>query len=451
MFSQLSDRLEGVFKTLKGESKITEENISTALREVRRAFLEADVNFSVTKEFVNAVKEKALGQEVLQSVNPAQMIVKFINDELVEIMGGKAHELQIEGKRPFSIMMVGLQGSGKTTFTGKIALHLRNKKKLKPLLVAADVYRPAAIKQLQILGKSLGIEVFEEGQGDPVVIAKNAREYAIKNEFDVIIYDTAGRLQIDEALMKEVEDIKAAVKPHEIFFVADSMLGQEAVNVSEEFYNRLEFTGICLSKLDGDTRGGAALSIKKVAGGVPIRFIGTGEKLADIEVFYPDRMANRILGMGDVVSLVERAQEVIDEKEAKKLTNRLMSNKFDLEDFLGQLRMIKKLGPLKDIMGMIPGMGKMKDALKGDEFKSIEAILSSMTPKERKFPKVLDASRRRRISRGSGTSVQQVNQVIKQFEDMKKMMKQMTKMTGKMKGGKGGMPNMSQLKGMMGQ
>ncbi len=450
MFSQLSDRLEGVFKTLKGESKITEENISTALREVRRAFLEADVNFAVTKEFVNAVKQKALGEEVLSSVNPAQMIVKFINDELVEIMGGKAHELQVEGKRPFGIMMVGLQGSGKTTFTGKIALHLRNKRKLKPLLVAADVYRPAAIKQLQVLGKSLGIEVFEEGQGNPVVIAKNAREYAVKNEFDVIIYDTAGRLQIDEELMKEVEDVKAAVKPHEIFFVADAMIGQEAVNVSEEFYNRLEFTGICLSKMDGDTRGGAALSIKKIAGGVPIRYIGTGEKLSDIEVFHPDRMANRILGMGDVVSLVERAQEVIDEKEAKKLTNKLMNNKFDLEDFLGQLRMIKKLGPLKDIMGMIPGMGKMKDALKGDEFKYIEAILSSMTPKERKIPKMLDASRRRRIASGSGTSVQQVNQVVKQFEDMKKMMKQMSKMSGKMKGGKGGMPNLNQLKGMMG-
>lgn len=440
MFSVLSDKLESTLKNLRGQGTLTEENVTESLREVRRAFLEADVNFKVTKQFVNAVKEKALGQEVLSSVSPGQQIVKIIHDELVEIMGGSADELKIGNKNPFGILMVGLQGSGKTTFSGKISLFLRSKQKKKPLLVAADVYRPAAIKQLQVLGKSLGIPVYDEGQGNPVEIVKNAKEYAIDNGYDVIIYDTAGRLQVDQELMKELEQIVEAVQPEEKLFVADSMIGQEAVNVAEEFFKRLNFTGVCLSKLDGDTRGGAALSIRKMTG-VPIRFVGLGEKLQQIEVFHPDRMAGRILGMGDVVSLVEKAQDVISEKDAKNLAKKIMNNKFDLNDFLNQLRTIKKLGSITDIMKMIPGMNKLPmDNFDPKDLIRVEAILSSMTPKERKFPKILNGSRRARIARGSGTSAQQVNQVLKQFEEMKKMMKQMTQMTKKM-GGKG-MPKM---------
>lgn len=440
VFSVLSDKLESTLKNLRGQGTLTEENVTESLREVRRAFLEADVNFKVTKQFVNAVKEKALGQEVLSSVSPGQQIVKIIHDELVEIMGGSADELKIGNKNPFGILMVGLQGSGKTTFSGKISLFLRSKQKKKPLLVAADVYRPAAIKQLQVLGKSLGIPVYDEGQGNPVEIVKNAKEYAIDNGYDVIIYDTAGRLQVDQELMKELEQIVEAVQPEEKLFVADSMIGQEAVNVAEEFFKRLNFTGVCLSKLDGDTRGGAALSIRKMTG-VPIRFVGLGEKLQQIEVFHPDRMAGRILGMGDVVSLVEKAQDVISEKDAKNLAKKIMNNKFDLNDFLNQLRTIKKLGSITDIMKMIPGMNKLPmDNFDPKDLIRVEAILSSMTPKERKFPKILNGSRRARIARGSGTSAQQVNQVLKQFEEMKKMMKQMTQMTKKM-GGKG-MPKM---------
>lgn len=440
MFSVLSDKLESTLKNLRGQGTLTEENVTESLREVRRAFLEADVNFKVTKQFVNAVKEKALGQEVLSSVSPGQQIVKIIHDELVEIMGGSAEELKIGNKNPFGILMVGLQGSGKTTFSGKISLFLRSKQKKKPLLVAADVYRPAAIKQLQVLGKSLGIPVYDEGQGNPVEIVKNAKEYAIDNGYDVIIYDTAGRLQVDQELMAELEQIVEAVQPEEKLFVADSMIGQEAVNVAEEFFKRLNFTGVCLSKLDGDTRGGAALSIRKMTG-VPIRFVGLGEKLQQIEVFHPDRMAGRILGMGDVVSLVEKAQDVISEKDAKNLAKKIMNNKFDLNDFLNQLRTIKKLGSITDIMKMIPGMNKLPmDNFDPKDLIRVEAILSSMTPKERKFPKILNGSRRARIARGSGTSAQHVNQVLKQFEEMKKMMKQMTQMTKKM-GGKG-MPKM---------
>ena len=454
MFNQLTETLETTFKSLKGQGKISEENVTEALREVRRAFLAADVNFKVTKEFVNKVKEKALGENVINSITPGQLIVKIMNDELTEILGGDAMDITLEGKAPFGILMVGLQGSGKTTFTSKISLYLRSKKKKKPLLVAADVYRPAAIKQLQVLGKSLDIEVYEEGQGNPVEIVQNAKKYAQDNGHDVIIYDTAGRLQIDDDLMVELEKIKSTVEPNEIFFVADAMIGQEAVNVAKEFHERLSFTGVCLSKMDGDTRGGAALSIKKVTG-VPLRFIGTGEKPNEIELFHPSRMSERILGMGDVVSLVERAQQVIDEKEAKKLTNKIMTNKFDLDDFLNQLRMIKKMGPLKDIIGLMPGMGKMKDMVDEKEMRYLEAILSSMTVRERRMPKILNGSRRKRIALGSGTTVQRVNQLVKQFEDMKKMMKQMSKMGNKMKGkkggmgGMGGMPDMAQLKNMM--
>ena len=433
MFSQITDKLEGTLQKLRGNHQLTEENVTEALREVRRAFLEADVNFAVTKEFVNNVKEKALGGDVLRSVQPGQMIVKIINDELVRIMGGEAKEIDFKGKKPFGILMAGLQGSGKTTFTGKLALYLRSKKKKNPLLVAADVYRPAAIKQLQVLGKSLGIEVYEEGLGNPVEIVKNAKQYAKDNGFDTIIYDTAGRLQIDEELMAELDAVKAEVQPDEVFFVADAMIGQEAVNVAEEFNNRLAVTGVCLSKMDGDTRGGAALSILKKTG-APIRFVGTGEKLQQLELFHPDRMANRILGMGDVVSLVEKAQDVINEKDAKSLTKKILNNKFDLDDFLNQLRTIKKLGPLKDIMGMIPGMNKMGGALdqvNDKELVYVEAILSSMTPKERRHPRIIDGSRRKRIAMGSGTTVQKVNQLLKQFEDMKKMMKQMGQMAKK--------------------
>lgn len=440
MFSILQDKLETTLKNLKGQGTLTEDNVTESLRQVRRAFLEADVNFKVTKMFVNAVKEKALGRDVLNSISPGQQIVKIIHDELVSIMGGEAQEIQIGNKNPFGILMVGLQGSGKTTFSGKISLYLRSKLKKKPLLVAADVYRPAAIKQLQVLGKSLGIPVYDEGQGNPVEIVKNAKEYAIDNGHDVIIYDTAGRLQVDKELMAELENIVDAVQPDEKLFIADSMIGQEAVNVAEEFFNRLNFTGVCLSKLDGDTRGGAALSIRQMTG-VPIRFVGVGEKLQQLEIFHPDRMAGRILGMGDVVSLVEKAQDVIDEKDAKNLAKKIMNNKFDLDDFLKQLRTIKKLGPITDIMKMIPGMNKLPmDNFDPRDLVRVEAVLSSMTPKERKYPKILNGSRRSRIARGSGTSSQQVNQVLKQFDEMKKMMKQMTQMTKKM-GGKG-MPKM---------
>lgn len=432
MFSQLADSLESTLKNLRGQGKLSEENISDALREVRRSFLEADVNFAVTRDFVKAVKEKALGQDVLQSVSPGQMIVKIIHDELVETMGGKVQEPALEGRPPVGIMMCGLQGSGKTTFAGKLALYLRSKRKKKPLLVAADVYRPAAIKQLQVLGKSIQVPVYEEGQGNPVEIIKNGYAYAKANGHDVVIYDTAGRLQIDEQLMQELEAAQKAVQPEEILFVADAMIGQEAVNVAQAFHNRLSFTGVCLSKLDGDTRGGAALSIRKITG-KPVVFVGTGEKLHEIELFHPDRMAGRILGMGDVVSLVEKAQQVIDEKDAKNLTKRLLNNQFDLEDFLSQLRTIKKMGAIKDLLKMIPGMSKLPlDQINEKDMVHVEAVLSSMTQKERKKPNIIDASRRKRIATGSGTSVQKVNQVLQQYEQMKDMMK---KMSGMMKKG----------------
>ena len=435
MFEQLTDRLEGVLKNLRGEGKLTEENVSEALREVRRAFLEADVSFDVTRDFVKAVKEKALGSDVLLSVSPGQMIVKIIHDELVAAMGGPGSEFELSGTPPCGILLCGLQGSGKTTFSGKLALWLRSKKKRKVLLAAADVYRPAAIDQLAVLGRSLGIEVWQEGQGDPVEICRHALEHARKNGFDAVIYDTAGRLQIDDQLMAELERIKAAVEPSEILFVADAMIGQEAVNVAAEFHRRLGITGVCLSKMDGDARGGAALSIRR-ATGTPVRFVGVGEKLDDLELFHPDRLAGRILGMGDVVSLVERAQEVIDEKSAKDITKKLLNNTFDLDDFLSQLRAVKKMGPLKSVLGMLPGMGKLSDMVDDRQISRVEAILSSMTPKERREPRILNGSRRKRIALGSGTTAQQVNQVLAQFEQMKKLTKQMGAMAGRLKGKK---------------
>lgn len=435
MFSQLTNSLESTLKNLRGQGKLTEENVADALREVRRAFLEADVNFNVTRDFVKAVKEKALGSDVLLSVSPGQQIVKIINDELTLMMGSETKELALTGKSPVGIMMVGLQGSGKTTFAGKIALYMRSKRKRKPLLVAADVYRPAAIKQLQVLGKSIGIPVYEEGQGNPVEIIKNGKRFAIENGYDLVIYDTAGRLQIDDVLMKELEQARDAVQPDEILFVADAMIGQEAVSVAETFFQRLQFTGVCLSKMDGDTRGGAALSIKKITG-VPICFVGLGEKLSEMDLFHPDRMASRILGMGDVVSLVEKAQEVIDEKDAKDLKKKILNNSFDLNDFLKQLRTIKKLGRLKDIMGLIPGLNKLPlDQINDKELVYVEAVLSSMTRREREKPALIDSSRKKRIAGGSGTSVQRVNQVLSQFTSMKDMFKKIGGMAKKQSGG----------------
>ncbi len=435
MFSQLTDSLESTLKKLRGQGTLTEENVADALREVRRAFLEADVNFNVTRDFVKAVKEKALGTDVLLSVTPGQQIVKIINDELIQMMGGETKELQLTGVPPTGIMMVGLQGSGKTTFAGKIALYMRSKRKRKPLLVAADVYRPAAIKQLQVLGKSIGIPVYEEGQGNPVEIIKNGHRYAIENGYDLVIYDTAGRLQIDDVLMQELEQARDAVHPEEILFVADAMIGQEAVSVAETFFQRLNFTGVCLSKMDGDTRGGAALSIKKMTG-VPICFVGLGEKLSEIDLFHPDRMASRILGMGDVVSLVEKAQAVNEEKDAKDLKKKIFNNTFDLNDFLKQLRTIKKLGRIKDIMGLIPGLNKLPlDQINEKDLVYVEATLSSMTPRERKKPQIIDSSRKKRIAQGSGTSVQKVNQVLSQFESMKEMFKKIGGIAQKQNGG----------------
>lgn len=431
MFEQLTEKLDGVFRKLRGVDKLTEENVSESLREVRVALLGADVNFKTVKDFIAAVKLKALGAEVIQNVSPGQMMVKVIHDEMVQLLGGQAEEPTFQGAQPFQILMMGLQGSGKTTACGKLALHLRDRFKKKPLLVACDVYRPAAIDQLKTLGKQLQIPVYDEGIGNPVKIAENGRKFARDNQCDVVIYDTAGRLQIDDELMLELEKITASVKPQERFFVADAMTGQEAVNVAKTFHDRLDFTGVILTKLDGDARGGAALSIKSITG-KPIRYVGTGEKMDALEIFYPDRMASRILGMGDVLTLVEKAQGVMDEKEAKKLEKKFLSNKFDLDDFLSQLRQVKKMGSMADILAMIPGMSKLGDAkIDEGQFKRTEAILSSMTLKERTNPKIIDGNRRRRVAGGSGTSLQEVNQVLKQFEQMQKMMKQVSGMAGK--------------------
>ncbi len=433
MFEQLTDKLEGVFKKLSGQGKLTEANVSDALREVRVALLSADVNFKTAKEFIAKVKEEALGREVLTAVSPGQLMVKVIYDQMVELLGGDLREPLYQGSPPVQIVLMGLQGSGKTTACGKLALYLRNQKKKNPLMVACDVYRPAAIKQLQTVGKQLGIPVFEEGEGDPVQIALNGKRFARDNGHDLVIYDTAGRTQIDDALMAELEKICAEVKPTEKFFVADAMTGQEAVNVAKTFDERLDFTGVILTKMDGDSRGGAALSIKHISG-KPIHYVGVGEKMDAFELFHPDRMASRILGMGDVLTLVEKAQAVVDEKQAKQFEKKFRQNKFDLDDFLQQLRQIKKMGSMTEILGMIPGLNKLSTGdINEKELVHVEAILSSMTVYERKTPKIIDGSRRKRVAMGSGTSVQQVNKVLKQFEQMQKMMKQFMGKPGKMR------------------
>ena len=424
MFENLSDKLDRSFKLLKGQGKITEINVAETLKDIRRALLDADVNFKIAKKFTDDVKEKALGQDVLTSVKPGQLMVKIVKDELAALMGGTFTDIQLKGK-PSVILMSGLQGSGKTTFSGKMAKMLKSKKGRHPLLVAGDVYRPAAIEQLKVLGEQIGVPVYtEEGNMDPVKIAKNAIQEAKNKGYDVVIVDTAGRLAIDEQMMNEITAIKKAVNPDEILFVVDSMTGQDAVNTAKEFNDRLDFDGVVLTKLDGDTRGGAALSIRAVVE-KPIKFVGTGEKLDALDVFHPDRMADRILGMGDIVSLVEKAQEQFDEEEAKRLQKKLAKNTFDFNDFLKQINQIKKMGNLKDVMGMIPGMGK---ALKNmdiddDAFKHIEAIIFSMTPAERQDPALINGTRRKRIAMGAGTDIQEVNRLLKQFTETRKMMK----------------------------
>lgn len=427
MFENLSDRLEKSFKILKGEGKITEINVAETLKDVRRALLDADVNFKTAKEFTETVKQKALGQDVLNAVKPEQMMVKIVHDELATLMGGTAVELNTKGN-PAVILMSGLQGSGKTTFSGKLANMLKSKKGKQPLLVAGDVYRPAAIEQLKVLGEQIGVPVYaEEENKNPVKIAQNAIQYARQYGKDLIIIDTAGRLAIDEQMMQEIESIKNAVNPQEILFVVDAMTGQDAVNTAKEFNQRLNFNGVVLTKLDGDTRGGAALSIRSVVN-KPIKFVGTGEKLDAIDVFHPERMADRILGMGDIVSLVEKAQEQYDEEEARRLQKKIAKNQFDFNDFIAQIQQIKKMGNLKDLASMIPGVGKQIKNLDIDDdaFKGIEAIIQSMTPKEREKPEILNGSRRARIAKGSGTNVQEVNQLIKQFDETRKMMQMMT-------------------------
>ncbi len=426
MFENLSEKIERSFKVLKGQGQITEVNVAETMKEVRRSLLDADVNFRTAKEFTNRIKEKALGQNVLSAVSPGQLLVKITHEELKELMGGTTAELDIEGD-PAVVLMAGLQGSGKTTFSGKLSHFLKNKQSKKPLLIAADVYRPAAIDQLHVVGEQAGVEVYsDKADQDPVSIAKKGIEYARTNGFDLVVVDTAGRQAIDEEMMNEIAGLKDHLDPNETLFVVDSMTGQDAVNTAKAFNERLDYEGVVLTKLDGDTRGGAALSIKSVVN-KPIKFIGTGEKIDALDVFHPDRMADRILGMGDVVSLVERAQEQFDEEEARKVQKKIAKDQFNFDDFLDQLQQIKKMGNIKDLMGMIPGMGKaLKNMdLDDDAFKGIEAVIYSMTPEERKNPKILDGSRRKRIARGSGTSVEEVNRIIKQFNDMSKMMKKM--------------------------
>ena len=447
MFENLSDRLERSFKILKGEGKITEINVAETLKDVRRALLDADVNNKVAKTFTDTVKKKALGMNVLTAVKPSQLMVKIVHDELAELMGGEAAELNLNG-RPSIILMSGLQGSGKTTFSGKLANMLKNKQHKNPLLVACDVYRPAAIEQLKVVGEQIGVPVYSEPESKDVVsIANNAIREAKAKSYDVVIVDTAGRLAVDEEMMNEIETLKNAINPNETLFVVDSMTGQDAVNTAKEFNDRLDFDGVVLTKLDGDTRGGAALSIRTVVT-KPIKFVGTGEKMEAIDVFHPSRMADRILGMGDIVSLVERAQEQFDEEEARRLQKKIQKNKFDFNDFLGQIEQIKKMGNLKDLAAMIPGVGKaIKDVdIDDNAFKGIEAIIKSMTPKERTNPEILNQSRRMRIAKGSGTNIQEVNRLIKQFDQTRKMMKMVTgtnmaKMAGMMSKMKG-MPGM---------
>lgn len=450
MFENLSDRLERSFKILKGEGKITEINVAETLKDVRRALLDADVNYKVAKTFTDTVKKKAMGMNVLTAVKPSQLMVKIVHDELAELMGGDASELHLTGK-PAIILMSGLQGSGKTTFSGKLANMLKTKQHKKPLLVACDIYRPAAIEQLKVVGEQVGVPVYSEPDNkDVVAIANNAIREAKAKGNDVVIVDTAGRLAVDEEMMNEISNLKNAINPDETLFVVDSMTGQDAVNTAKEFNDRLDFDGVVLTKLDGDTRGGAALSIRTIVT-KPIKFVGTGEKMEAVDVFHPSRMADRILGMGDIVSLVERAQEQFDEEEARRLQKKIQKNKFDFNDFLGQIEQIKKMGNLKDLAAMIPGVGKaIKDVdIDDNAFKGIEAIIKSMTPKERTNPEILNQSRRMRIAKGSGTNIQDVNRLIKQFDQTRKMMNMVTgtnmaRMAGMMSKMKGmpGMPKM---------
>ena len=426
MFESLSDKLERAFKVLKGEGSISEINVAETIKEIRRALLDADVSYKVAKEFTEKVKERAIGQNVLNSVSPGQVMIKVTHDELTALMGGQTADLNLSGN-PTVILMSGLQGSGKTTFSVKLANYLKNKKGKKPLLVACDIYRPAAIDQIHVLGNQLGVEVFSERENkDAVSIAQKGIAYAKNHAHNVVIVDTAGRLAIDEAMMNEIAAIKKAINPQETLFVVDSMTGQDAVNTAKEFNDRLNFDGVVLTKLDGDTRGGAALSIRSVVN-KPIKFVGTGEKMEALDPFHPSRMADRILGMGDIVSLVERAQEQFDEEETKKLQKKIAKNTFDFNDFLSQIHQIQKMGNVKDLLGMLPGMGKaLKDVdIKDDAFKSIEAIIYSMTPSERENPHIINGNRRKRIADGSGTSIQEVNRLIKQFDDTRKMMKMM--------------------------
>ena len=450
MFENLSERLERSFKILKGEGKITEINVAETLKDVRRALLDADVNYKVAKQFTDTVKQKAMGMNVLTAVKPSQLMVKIVHDELTELMGGKAVDMKLES-RPAVILMSGLQGSGKTTFTGKLANMLKTRQHKNPLLVACDVYRPAAIEQLKVVGQTAGCDVYtEEGNKDVVAIAQNAIRKAKQESYNVVIVDTAGRLAVDEQMMDEIFRLKQAINPDETLFVVDAMTGQDAVNTAKEFNDRLDYDGVVLTKLDGDTRGGAALSIRTVVS-KPIKFVGTGEKMEAIDVFHPERMADRILGMGDVVSLVERAQMQFDEEEAKKFEKKIRKNKFDFDDFMGQIQQIKKMGNIKELASMIPGVGKQIKDLDIDDnaFKSIEAIINSMTPKERQNPDIINQSRRLRIARGSGTKIEDVNRLMKQFDQTRKMMKmvsgmgnsKMAQMAAAMKM-KGGMPKM---------
>ncbi|HMU97688.1 MAG TPA: signal recognition particle protein [Chitinophagales bacterium] len=434
MFENLQDKLEGAFKNLKGQGKITDINIATTVKEIRRALVDADVNYKIAKEFTDTIKDKALGQNVLTAVSPGQLMVKIVSDELTELMGGTVTELNVK-ENPTIILISGLQGSGKTTFSGKLSYYLKNKLKKSPLLVACDVYRPAAIEQLKVLGEQNKVEVYAEIENkNPVEIAQNAINYAKQKGYNVIIIDTAGRLAVDEQMMQEIYDVKTAIKPTETLFVVDSMTGQDAVNTAKAFNDRINFDGVVLTKLDGDTRGGAALSIKYTVN-KPIKFVSRGEKMETLDVFFPDRMAQRILGMGDIVSFVEKAQEQFDEKEAQKLSKKIAKNQFDFDDFLQQINQIRKMGNLKDLLGMIPGVGKaMKDIdIDDNAFKKIEAMIFSMTPHERANPDVLNGKRRERIAKGSGSSIQDVNNFVKQFDQMKVMMKRFQGMGMKQK------------------
>ena len=444
MFENLQNRLEKAFKSLKGQGRINEVNVAETVKEIRRALIAADVNFKVAKDFTDTILEKAKGQDVIKSVSPGQLLTKIVNDELVVLLGGQKADLQLNAS-PTVILIAGLQGSGKTTFTGKLGKYLKGLGR-NPLFVAGDVYRPAARQQLKVLGEQVGVEVYsEDGSNDPVAIAENAIAYAKKNNHNVVVVDTAGRIAIDEQMMQEIAQLKRSVKPHEILFVVDSMTGQDAVNTAKAFNDVLDFTGVVLTKLDGDTRGGAALSIKTVVN-KPIKFVSMGEKMEALDVFYPDRMAGRILGMGDVVSLVERAQMAFDEEEAERLSKKIAKNKFDFEDFLAQLQQIKKMGNIKDLLGMLPGVGsQIKDLdIDDDAFKGIESMIQSMTPQERSKPEILNASRKQRIVRGSGRNIQELNKLLTQFEQMRKMMKMMNNSGGRMPK----MPNMPNFPGM---